>query len=489
MNFWVTKFGEKLTDADKLSDDKLYINYSSSILDKDKGEQLPELDFPKKTTINCEISITIQAMNDPKNIRKYKDGQIYALEYHYRKDNDSVRVRNWMTAMNTAILVLVWNGFKVPDNINWITHIRPIFQQYANLYPVMKINFMDLGNYYDVKKHSERIRTTMVLPFDDPNFMPVTRDLSPCKTQMIVDWLKSEEKTFVAPAVPITDETLKNLLQIALQLEHATIPPYLSGYLSIKHGQNQEVKEILRKIVIDEMYHLAQVSNILNAIGGNPNLFKPDFVLPYPSYLPGGAHPNVMITIDKISYRQIQNVYMEIEKPFHELIKPVRTSRAKMNQDDCTVKKKELFADYRDAFTHHNTIGELYAAIIWVLYDLTNCGQNTSIFDRKKGEKVAQLAVKDRLVNVTKYEDALDGINLITEQGEGASPCNPFPKTNGTSGKDGNCADMSHYFAFASIVHKHFVLVDNPVVLREDKQDIPNKVTYCCFCRVSIACC
>lgn len=276
----ITQYGKKINDSDIATNLK-FESFNSS--DKHPSGNISEKDISVKNNGN-KVDVTL-TLPDPKHVRRYKDGQVYALYYYYiNKPSLENNESETDVFLQRAILVFVWDVFIPPKDteITWVSHVKPIFTLYANLFPVMTINFMNLGNYFEVKKHSHRIRKTMMLPFDDPNFMPVTRDLSPCKTKMIVDWLNTTEKYYINPNIteqPITIDTLKRLLQTALQLEHATIPPYLSGYLSIKHGQNQEVKNILRDVLLDEMYHLAQVSNLINAVGGRPNLLQPDFIL------------------------------------------------------------------------------------------------------------------------------------------------------------------------------------------------------------------
>ena len=71
--------------------------------------------------------------------------------------------------------------------------VYPIFKQYANLYPVMTENFVDLGNYYEVKEHLKAIEMTLRLPMSHPNHMPVTRDLSASKRKVILEWLSNEK--------------------------------------------------------------------------------------------------------------------------------------------------------------------------------------------------------------------------------------------------------------------------------------------------------
>src|ERR1700730_14982726 len=68
--------------------------------------------------------------------------------------------------------------------------------------------------------------------------------------------------------------TLFAWLQTALELELATIPPYLIALLSIKLPSNREPAELIRSVMVEEMLHLALVANVINALGGEPRLNK-----------------------------------------------------------------------------------------------------------------------------------------------------------------------------------------------------------------------
>ena len=45
-------------------------------------------------------------------------------------------------------------------------------------------------------------------------------------------------------------------VQAAISLEHATIPPYLTAYFSIKPGAMPEIKATLRSVFVEEMLHM-----------------------------------------------------------------------------------------------------------------------------------------------------------------------------------------------------------------------------------------
>jgi rubrerythrin len=71
-------------------------------------------------------------------------------------------------------------------------------------------------------------------------------------------------------------------LQNAIELEHSTIPPYLTALFSLMPGTNAEIARLIHSIVIEEMLHMTIASNILIAIKGHPSINGADFIPKYP---------------------------------------------------------------------------------------------------------------------------------------------------------------------------------------------------------------
>ena len=72
-------------------------------------------------------------------------------------------------------------------------------------------------------------------------------------------------------SMPMSSQSeMQTALQYAIELEHATIPPYLTALYSLKRGTNRAIAGLIRGIVIQEMTHMALAANMLNAIGGGP---------------------------------------------------------------------------------------------------------------------------------------------------------------------------------------------------------------------------
>lgn len=87
-----------------------------------------------------------------------------------------------------AISVLLWNAFTAPAVPTW-NDISQIFGAYARMYPGMKSR-LDISNEATVVGDVDSVLGHVNLPVEDPAYMPVTRDLSPSKMNMIIKWLQ-----------------------------------------------------------------------------------------------------------------------------------------------------------------------------------------------------------------------------------------------------------------------------------------------------------
>lgn len=107
---------------------------------------------------------------------------------------------------------------------------------------------------------------------------------------------------------------LQAALQTAMQLEFATIPPYLCAQWSINDDPSN-VDDMIQNIVVEEMFHFALAGNMLTAIGGTPSIANAAFVPSYPtSVLPGHIQLTNPVDLQPLSADQLQ-VFMEIEYP------------------------------------------------------------------------------------------------------------------------------------------------------------------------------
>jgi Ferritin-like len=228
--------------------------------------------------------------------------------------------------------------------------------------------------------------------------------------------IQLERKVVEAVRAAKKPEDLYPWLQNAIELEHSTIPPYLTAMFSLKPGANDEIARLIRSIVLEEMLHMTIAANILIAIGGCPAINLPNFIPKYPGHLPMSIGGKAFtVGIEAFSKPLVENVFMKIEEPEHPI--PVRTL--------------EL------AVPDFATIGQFYAALKDKIAEFGN-----GVF--KVGPKAQVLNWFDsaRLFPITDVASADKGIDIIVDEGEGTKT-DPFQAPG----------DPAHYYKFGEIVH------------------------------------
>lgn len=208
-----------------------------------------------------------------------------------------------------------------------------------------------------------------------------------------------------------TPQDLHESLQSAIRLELATVPPYLTAYFSLKSGENTDVADLIRSVVIEEMLHLTIAANVLNAVGGHPVIDSRDSVLAYPAELPMGVAGGLTVHIGPMSLGQCET-FMAIEQP------------------------EDPIADRAGADVI--TIGDFYAAIIDKIKELGEPAFATP----SAPQVTAPWFPSTQLFAVTDVASAARALTIIVEQGEGTT----------SSPDDGDDAgELAHYYRFAEI--------------------------------------
>lgn len=215
-----------------------------------------------------------------------------------------------------------------------------------------------------------------------------------------------------------TPEKLHVYLQNAIELEHSTIPPYLTAMFSLRSGTNHRIGTLIRSIVIQEMLHMSIAANILIAIGGRPQINNPAFIPKYPGPLPmdiGG----LIVGIEAFSMPVVKDTFMAIEQPEDEI--PVRTPGL--------LEAAETYA----------TIGEFYDAIKAQIRAL---GPSIFVNPTAPPQVVApHWFPPDKLYPITDPDTACRAIDLIKLEGEGTA-LTPYQSPD----------DPAHFYKFGSIV-------------------------------------
>ena len=503
MKLFATKFGKPLAGAKV----KLFTP-ETEIFDLRGKCCTPPIKLTTEPFTTDQNGISEVVIETPilKTPRKFIDGQVYGIGYYIQNSQlQTALTKHHYYASDYIIIVKVYDYFTYKSPPNWVEHIHPIFKQYANLYPVMNSHTFDMSNYHDVVAHKDITKLSLNLPFTHPNLMPATRDLSKRKRRMINEWLDQENPAIGNVGGLLTLPQLKEMLQIAIQIEHSTIPPYLTALWSIRKGYNRQVHRIIKTIVRQEMLHMALAANILNAVGGKPSFIHSTFMPKYPSRLPGGVHPSLLVSLEKLSRTLLKNVFVAIEQPekklhhlkfrrslfshmfefhydnvckileketsdcsypehkkdFPSLVSSFKnkrncrkilddfthkiTRRAKENKGNPFINEMK-----KDFFNHRDSIGAFYNQILLTLAKLTDCGADNSIFTGDPKRQVLTKGQKygnGKLFGVYDYFDAVRAIQVILEEGQGASPCDP--KVHYVRDVED---DVSHYALFNSIV-------------------------------------
>jgi hypothetical protein len=146
------------------------------------------IEFPCRVVTDSSGVATLPiGTSNPRNPRAYIDGQVYGVR-PMLQDTMPPPVGYPFNATE-FVSILLWDEYKIAHPPTWQS-LRPIFQQYANLYPVMD-TFLNLADYESVSRRRELLLLAFGLPVSDPNSMPVTRDLSPAKRAAILRWLEN----------------------------------------------------------------------------------------------------------------------------------------------------------------------------------------------------------------------------------------------------------------------------------------------------------
>lgn len=232
----------------------------------------------------------------------------------------------------------------------------------------------------------------------------------------------------------VSMENLHMHLHVAMMLELATIPPYLSAIYTMQEGDsnapnykkefgdNFEVQEIIRTVLVEEMLHLTLAGNVLNAVGGTARLLDPQYVPEYPTQLPMSAS-KFWIHLDYFSQDQI-DTFIAIEFPT-----PAGKPKAKLNQ--------------------YETIGQLYNGIIKLLEALVKTHGEDEVFIKDHSRQIAPEHYYNSgggIIKVTDLKSAKEAIELIIEQGEGTEDTIWDIKNNKKPVRE-----LAHYYKFVEI--------------------------------------
>ena len=214
-------------------------------------------------------------------------------------------------------------------------------------------------------------------------------------------------------------EGLRAALRTAIQLEHATIPPYLTAAYSLHGATNGFIQELMLDVAIEEMLHMTLACNLLNAIGGEVVLDAADFIPKYPDRLPGTINDSLIVGLETYSPQLVERVFLEIEEPENPL-------------------------QFREAALRAagpKTIGQFYQALKKALETA-----GPGVFADDHSRQIERSIGNDRSIAVTDFASAAQAIDLIVAQGEGTC-AGPLSTT------DPDQSELAHYYRFKQLAN------------------------------------
>ncbi|EST35056.1 ferritin-like domain-containing protein [Streptomyces roseochromogenus] len=240
-------------------------------------------------------------------------------------------------------------------------------------------------------------------------------------------------------------DDLISYLHAAMALEHATIPPYLTAYYSIHSTTNSDAAHIIRVAAVEEMLHLTLVANVLNAIGGKPDLTRPGFVPSYPAYLPDGEDD---FTVDLRPFSpEAVETFCKIERPGKA---PSAGARLVRRADS----GRPLLASSPTAEgMRFYSIGEFYAEIIEGLEKVA--ADDPGLFCGNPALQVGPeyyYSGGGAVIVVSDLDSARQALRFIAAQGEGLD--------SGIYDADG---ELAHYYRFRQLqLGRYYQVGDGP---------------------------
>lgn len=125
--------------------------------------------------------------------RSYIDGQIYNISYNFT-GNDAVVQQQF-----DCFAILVFSTYTASADPSW-EEVQPILQQYANLYPVMSKGLFDFSQRTVADAQADTLYAVFSNNnFNDPDYMPVTRDMSSSKRQALTAYFDKARQALRTP--------------------------------------------------------------------------------------------------------------------------------------------------------------------------------------------------------------------------------------------------------------------------------------------------
>lgn len=222
-------------------------------------------------------------------------------------------------------------------------------------------------------------------------------------------------------------EELLYLLTMGAELEHGLSCLYLftaftvktdvaeGGFTAEQLPMLRAWKRTLASVAVDEMLHLAQVNNLVTALGGAPAFTRPNFPQPADEY-PFG----IALTLEPFSYATAcRLVAFELPETLPDALRDTYAHLRASLPEGLPGERQRTPSDRIEPYPiDFRTIGEFYRKIERALRDLPEEG----LFIGPPTSQVSGtfLEMASELRPVFDRATALAAIDMIVEQGEGA---------------------------------------------------------------------
>ena len=169
-NLWATSFGSPATGV------------QAALALSPSTQPASALNFPSTVTTGAKGSVPIPLQaSDPSPLppnRQHIGGQLYFIGGNWAVGN----------VAGAPLNVKLFNSIDPPITEPTWTDVQPILYKYYYLYGYMA-GIVDLSNYDDVVQNAQAIAGVLNLPLSDPNYMPVSREMSNDQRQLILTWI------------------------------------------------------------------------------------------------------------------------------------------------------------------------------------------------------------------------------------------------------------------------------------------------------------
>jgi hypothetical protein len=162
---------------------------------------------------NGFAEITMRVVADPGMRTPELDGQLYFIYPLPAEGEWTAPIQGGMETQEHQLSVLAWSRHEIAENPTW-DEVAEIMAPYMKLFPSMR-GIIDLTDHHSFEVYSLNppwvvfgepptysvdgisagaIPFLMTRDINDPRYMPVTRDLSPGRTQTVLNWIRNAQK-------------------------------------------------------------------------------------------------------------------------------------------------------------------------------------------------------------------------------------------------------------------------------------------------------